>query len=278
VGTIIKLGYHPATWGKRDRLPALWEAMDTIAEARWDGFEFAGRGLSVYYDRPEQFGGMLNAKGIELSTIYTGCSFADEEAIEAELGYVTDAADFCAALDVETILIDGGRKRDGAGTEADYRRVAAAANRMGEIARERGRTCSWHQHWGTLFEYPDAFERLMALTDPELVRFTPDTAQLTLGDFDLVEVFTRYLDRIHYVHFKDLGPDRRFIELGRGVVDFPPVWRILADAGYSGWIVVDLDYTSLPPVESCRINKEYLNDALGILGERDRAAASSMSA
>lgn len=254
----------------------MWQAMDTIAELDWDGFEFAGRGLSVYYDRPEQFGGTLRAKGIELSTIYTGCSFAAEDAIEAELGYVTAAADFCAALGVETILIDGGRKGDGAGTEEDYRRVAAAANRMGEIARERGRTCSWHQHWGTLFEYPDAFDRLMALTDPELVRFTPDTAQLTLGGFDLVHVFTRYLDRIHYVHFKDLGPDRRFIELGRGVVDLPPVWSILREAGYEGWIVVDLDYTSLPPAESCRINKEYLNEILGILGERDRGAASAL--
>ncbi len=248
----------------------MWEAINTIAEVGWDGFEFAGRGLSVYYDRPEQFGGALKAKELELSTIYTGCSFANEEAIEAELAEVTAAADFCAALGVETILIDGGRKQDGQGTEADYQRVAAAANRMGEIARMRGLTCSWHQHWGTMFEYPDAFDRLMALTDPDLVRFTPDTAQLTLGGFNLVEVFTRYLDRIHYVHFKDVGPDRRFIELGRGVVDFSEVWEILSGADYSGWIVVDLDYTSLPPAESCRINKGYLNDTLGILGERDR--------
>jgi inosose dehydratase len=275
---MIKLGYHPATWGKQDRVQAVWEAVDTIAEMGWDGFEFAGQGLSVYYDRPESCGDPLKAKGIELSTVYTGCSFADDEAIQTELGHVTEAADFCAALAVETILIDGGRNKDGpktAGTEVDYQRVATAANRMGEIARERGRVCSWHQHWGSLFEYPDAFDRLMALTDPELVRFTPDTAQLTLGGFDLVDVFTRYLDRIHYVHFKDLDSDRRFIELGRGVVDFPPLWDILADAGYSGWIVVDLDYTSLSPAESCRINKEYLNDTLGILGERDRGAASA---
>jgi inosose dehydratase len=252
----------------------MWRAVDTIAKVGWDGFEFAGRGLSPYYDRPEVFGATLKAKGVELSTIYTGCSFADEEAIEREMQAVTAAADFCAALGVQTILIDGGRKQDGEGTEADYQRVAAAANRMGQIARERGLTCSWHQHWGTMFEYPDAFDRLMALTDPELVRFTPDTAQLTLGGFDLVKVFSRYLDRVHYVHFKDLDADRRFIELGRGVVDFPPVWEILAGANYSGWIVVDLDYTSLPPTESCRINKEYLNNELGILGERDRANAS----
>ena len=251
---------------------AMWEAMDTIAEMGWDGFEFAGRGLWVYYDRPEPFRGTLAAKGLELSSVYTACSFADQEAIETELRYVREAADFCAALGVETILIDGGRKTDAAGTEADHRRVASAANRMGEMARERGCTCSWHQHWGTLFEYPEAFERLMALTDPQLVRFTPDTAQLTLGGFDLMEVFTRYLDRIHYVHFKDLGPDRRFTELGRGVVDFGGVWSILSEAGYSGWIVVDLDYTSLLPEESCRINKDYLNNTLGILGERDRAA------
>jgi sugar phosphate isomerase/epimerase len=67
------------------------------------------------------------------------------------------------------------------------------------------------------------------------------------------------------VHFKDLGPDRRFTELGTGIVDFPACWATLREADFSGWIVVDLDYTSLDPVSSCRMNMAYLR-ALGVRG------------
>jgi hypothetical protein len=38
----------------------------------------------------------------------------------------------------------------------------------------------------------------------------------------------------------------------------------LQEAGSAGWIVVDLDYTDLDPARSCRINKSYLDDLLGI--------------
>ncbi len=266
---VNKLGYHPATFG-RD-LEAFWTCARVSGRVGWDGLEYCGRGLEQYYGSPEPFARRLHDEGLELATIYTGCSFADGTAIREEQETVRRAADFCAAVGAEFLLIDGGRKRDGGCTDRDIQGVARAANEMGEMARERGLTCCWHQHWGTMFEYPPAFHRLMQLTDPELVRFTPDTAQLALGGFDLPAVFEQYLERIAYVHFKDLDKNRRFIELGRGTVDFAPVWQILKRGGYNGWIVVDLDYTSLPPEESCEINFSFLRERLGINGALGQA-------
>ncbi len=146
----------------------------------------------------------------------------------------------------QNLLIDGGEPTDQA-TPDDYQRVADVANLVGSLAREAGLVCSWHQHWGTLFERPEAFDALMELTDPELVRFCPDTAQLTMGDFDVLATFRKYGPRIGFVHFKDLDVNRpwqitaghggpstwsdtgayhvdskwRFVELGRGRIDFP---------------------------------------------------------
>ena len=158
-------------------------------------------------------------------------------------------------------MIDGGSKSEAGVTDEQIQRAAAGADAMGKMCADAGLLCSWHQHWGTIFEYAEPFERLMALTDPALVKFTPDTAQLSLGDFDLPETFARHVERMVYVHFKDLGRDRRFTELGTGLVDFPALWEIMREAGFAGWIVVDLDYTDLDPAQSCRINKSYL-DAL----------------
>ena len=261
-----KLGFHPAIWQCGDSEDRFWQAVSDMAAAGWDGFEVAGPILERYYDDPAPFVSRMTDFGLALATVYSGCSFADAAALETELERVTRAADFCQAVGCEVLLIDGGTKLHGQHHgEPDYQRVAAGANRMGEIARQRGLTCAWHQHWGTMFEFPPAFHRLMALTDPALVKFCPDTAQLSLGLFDLGEVFHEYIEQIAYVHFKDLGPDRRFIELGGGTIDFAPLWSLLQSREYGGWIVVDLDYTNLPPAESCRANRQYLSE-LGVRG------------
>lgn len=256
-----RFGFHPAIWQCGDSEERLWEAVADMAAAGWDGFEVAGPILRRYYDDPQPFVSRLADHGLQLSTVYSGLSFADAKTIQRELEAVTRTADFCQTVGVEVLLIDGGSKLHGQHHgEPDYHRVAEGANKVGEMARERGLTCAWHQHWGTMFEFPPAFHRLMALTDPDLVKFCPDTAQLTLGLFDLPEVFGEYLDRIAYVHFKDLDANRRFIELGCGTIDFAPLWQLLQDSGYDGWIVVDLDYTSLAPADSCCANREYLLD------------------
>ena len=87
---------------------------------------------------------------------------------------------------------------------------------------------------------------------------------MLLGDFDLDQWFTQYAARMSYVHFKDLGPDRRFIETGHGRVDFPALWHVLQDAGFDGWIITDLDYTCLEPEDSSCICLSYLTNTLGI--------------
>lgn len=262
-----KFGFHPAIWQCGESEERFWEAVGDMADAGWDGFEVAGPILKPYYDDPRPFISRLAEHGLELATVYSGLSFADPAKIETELAAVTRTADFCQAVGCEVLLIDGGSKLNGQHHgEADYHRVAEAANKVGEMALQRGLTCAWHQHWGTMFEFPPAFHRLMELTDPDLLKFCPDTAQLTLGLFDLPEIFTEYLDRIAYVHFKDLDPNRRFIELGSGTIDFAPLWELLEGRGFDGWIVVDLDYTSLEPPESCAVNRRYLTELCATCG------------
>ena len=270
---MIKLGYHPATWG--GGLGGLWAGIECMSANHWDGFEYSYPDLTDWYSRPDEFRRKLDAHDLSMSAPYLTSKFRDAEEIAEFHGRVREAAAFCARVGAEFMLIDGGARNDtGAYTDADFRRVADAANAAGELCRQAGVQCSWHQHWGTMFEWQDSFERLMEMTDPALVGCTPDTAQMTLGDFDVVPAVRAYADRIRYIHFKDLDRRRRFIELGRGTVDFWGVWQALQQAGFDGWIVVDLDYTSLSPEESCRINKAYLNEILGIRGQRDSQSLS----
>lgn len=267
---MIKLGYHPATF-EGEGVQKMLAAVPTISREGWDGFEYSARVLEPYFEKPGELRSLLDAAGLEISGLYYTCGFLDEAETEEWLRHGERVAEFCNAVGCHLVLVDGGRKTDAGVTETQIARAAEGANEMGRLCRRHGLVCSWHQHWGTIFEYQEPFERLMALTDPELVNFTPDTAQLSLGDFEVPATFRRHVARMVYVHFKDLGEDRRFTELGTGIVDFRTVTAILREAEFAGWIVVDLDYTSLDPRESCRVNKAYLNHVLGIHGAKDRA-------
>ena len=86
-----------------------------------------------------------------------------------------------------------------------------------------------------------------------------------------------YAASIKTMHIKDINPDvlaegvpakwdyKTFsdkgiwTELGQGALDFPGIFQILQDAGFSGWIIVETDVTQLAtPLESAIVSREYL--------------------
>jgi len=50
--------------------------------------------------------------------------------------------------------------------------------------------------------------------------------------------------------------------LGRGVIDFPALHRILKGIRYKGWITIDLDNARISPLESAKVQKEYIDRVL----------------
>jgi len=262
---LLRLGYHPATYLGQD--VTIDAAIADISATGWDGFEWSSVRLGDHYDSRTEFKDYLDSLHLSVSGIYCPCGFVTDDDIRRWQEHVDATIDFARAIGTEFMLLDGGSTKLPR-TPASVDKIAALANEAGRRISDAGLVGTWHQHWGTLFEYQAEFDALMAATDPALVGFTPDTAQLALGDFDVAATIERYLDRTSYVHFKDLDGDRRFIELGSGHVDFPPLAKMLTDAGFDGWIVVDLDYTSLPPPESSRVNLGYLHSELGLSGRR----------
>ncbi len=59
--------------------------------------------------------------------------------------------------------------------------------------------------------------------------------------------------------YQTLSDHGIFVELGEGLVDYPAVFRVLAGAGFRGWVVVETDVTRKPSaLESARISRDYL--------------------
>ena len=296
----MKFGFGIQLWLRNNHLENFYRMLVELALEGLDGFETSHGFLVDWYGgKPKELRKILDMLGLEVSSYYYGAEYYDKESREASIKELKRRADFMAELGYQNVLLDGGRKIPGMDARRldDYiKLIAETANSLGEYANSLGLTLSWHQHWGSVFEVQAPFHRLMELTDPKIVGFCCDVGQLTLGDFNVTETVERYASqgRIRFMHYKDLTGDGRpekrlwdgydapsdmgaynvdskyrWVELGRGCVDFVGVTKILQKYGYDGWLVDDFDFTGYEPRVSVRACKAYINNALGIKTARD---------
>ncbi len=296
----MKIGFGTQLWLMDNHYENFHRMLDELALVGFDGFEVCYPFLIEWYEhKPDELSKLLAMHGLELSSYYTGIGFNTAEKRRWGMQEVKRRCRFLSGIESKYLLLDGGEKDLGEFKDVDeyIRCIATTANELGEYARTQGVTLAWHQHWGSIFEAEPALHRLMELTDPALVGFCPDVGQLTLCDMDAVAIVRQYVRRIKFIHYKDINFEGRqprsghelwpgmkvpadegaynvdsrgrWVELGRGVVPFPEITKLLLDAGYNGWIVDDFDYSGYPAVQSSKACKDYINYGLGIWGERD---------
>jgi sugar phosphate isomerase/epimerase len=199
--------------------------------------------------------------------------------------------EYMSALGGKFIMVSGVGDHQTEGLRA-YEQAAGLFNEAGRKCRDGGLQFCYHNHSWEFAEYDRAsgnevpagtpgavtgLERLYELTDPQLVKGCVDVYWVQHGGRDPAEFLARYRDRIGYPHLKDmryLGAEPRrqgrlereeatFVELGRGEVDFPAIWRVLEPLDLP-WAVYEQDRSDLPPGEAAAISRRYLKEALGL--------------
>jgi inosose dehydratase len=144
-------------------------------------------------------------------------------------------------------------------TDPEWKLLAEGLNRLGERAREKDMTLTYHHHMGTGVQTTEEIDRLMQMTDPALLSLLYDTGHLVFSGEDYQAVLRTHLGRVRHVHLKDV---RRpvlervssekmsflaavkagvFTVPGDGSIDFAPVFRILKKGKYRGWMVVEAE-------------------------------------
>jgi inosose dehydratase len=251
------------------------------------------RSLSMrWLERPAALKALLDQYGLTLITCSNGgpgqsTEFIDPAARQQTIDdHVAFCRDFLAVFGCRWFKINLGRRRPEGTTDEQIERIAGTLNELGRRTRELGVTLAPHPHiWGPI-ERPQEVRRLLALTDPALVGWVPDTAHLNLGGGNPLELIGEHFDRLAAIHWKDsrasyrgyTGPtptqemhrqENLYKNLGAGGVDHPGIWGMLLDRGYRGWITLDLD----PPrpnegegtaEEKLRLNHRYLVETLQV--------------
>jgi inosose dehydratase len=140
-------------------------------------------------------------------------------------------------------------------------------NRIGETGGEMGFKAGLHNHLNQMVENEAEVDRCMAMTDPKLFHFSPDTAHLYLAKMDPVKVIERHKHRLMLLDYKDAkrvtAPFRdQIFDLGDGESDFPGCHRVLKSIQFKGWLCVDLDNARKGPRASYERCAAYVVEKL----------------
>jgi inosose dehydratase len=271
----MRLGYHSITWGGvvgdatgvtsvKDLYyranGSMSQALTDIAAAGYQGTEMFDGNVAAYADRPDELRELLAAAGVELVSVYTGANFIYADILADEMYRIERAAELARMVGATRLVVGGGARRASGTRDEDYDRLAAALDRVTDVAAAHGLDASYHPHLSTIVESPAELDRLLPRTR---IGFCPDTAHLAAGGGDPAELIRRYADRIRHVHLKDLTLDPlEFRPLGTGVLDFPDILRAVQESGYDSWLMVELDAYPADPREAAEISRAYLDKLL----------------
>jgi inosose dehydratase len=169
-------------------------------------------------------------------------------------------------------------------SDAEWRRLGDGLNEMGRLAAERGMTLTYHHHMGTGVQTAEEIDRLLALTEPGLVSLLFDSGHLTFAGVAPEAVLRKHVARVRHVHLKDVRPavlarvepegwsflravrEGVFTVPGDGAIAFASLFRILEEASYAGWMVVEAeqDPARANPLEYAQRARRFIREQTGL--------------
>ena len=227
----------PAWQGDPDDL------VSAIMAAGYGGIEITDIMIGRYADQPRAFAEKLQAAGLKLVAFSigseTGFSEADGQRSDLEncrhwVEFVTYFPGTILSLGSATAMTEGDRG-------AKISVAAEVYNKASEIAAASGVAVAVHpsSHANTLLFDRQDYDHLFDQLDPG-VGWVPDTGHMLRGGLDLDETLVTYLDRVRYLHLKDVDADGVWAMLGDGICDIgKTIETVACGPQFNGWIVAE---------------------------------------
>lgn len=293
----VKLGIAPIAW-TNDDLPDLGkentfeQCVSEMALAGFTGSEIGNK----YPKDAAVLKKALNLRGIEICNAWfstfliskpydeTAVDFEKHVAFLAEMGAkvvgVSEQSFSTQGIQDQPVF-EGKYEMN----EEEWKLLCDGLNRLGKLSKEKyGVALTFHHHMGTVVQSAAETEMLMAGTDPEYVSLLFDSGHFTYCGEDPLAMVTKYVDRIKHVHLKDIRPDvvakvketgmsfldgvraGAFTIPGDGCIDFDPIFRVLEDANYEGYMVVEAeqDPAKANPLEYAIQARKFIAEKTGL--------------
>lgn len=168
--------------------------------------------------------------------------------------------------------------------DEEWDMLCTGLNKLGKVAKDMGITLTFHHHMGTVVQTAAEIDRLMENTDPELFNLLFDSGHLAYCGEDYMYILKKYIKRIKHVHLKDVRPDvvadvkanhlsflqgvrkGTFTVPGDGSIDFAPIFDVLAENDYEGYVLVEAeqDPAIANPFEYAVKARKYIAEKAGL--------------
>lgn len=289
----IRIGNAPCSWGVEfaddPRNPSWERVLDECRSAGYNGIELGPVGFMP--EDPDVLGPALEARDLELIGGVVFRAFHDVDKWDDVLDGTHRTCKALVAHGAEHLVLidsisprraptagrpDEAEQMDGAEWTAYVDRIRTAATIGSE---EYGLTVGMHPHAAGFCDFEAETERLLSEVDEKVMKICFDTGHAHYAGFDPVAFMQRHMNRISYMHFKDIDPVVKadvianrtdfykacgqgiFCNLGDGETDFPAVRQLLLDRGFEGWCTVEQDTDPAgdgSPVDDAIANRKYL--------------------
>ncbi|NHN31676.1 sugar phosphate isomerase/epimerase family protein [Paenibacillus agricola] len=202
-------------------------------EIGYDGLQLKAKQYDPFLAEPEKFKetwGHLPGVGSAL--------IAGGRLDEASIEQLRKVFRFASAIGTEMIVYCHGVPRAEVSPE-DIRRYADLCSDLGLEAQQQGIRLSLHHHYNNPVMYRDDFDIFFDQAKDQSVGLTVDTAHLVKsGIEDVAEVIRSFGHVIDNFHLKDFEQGDWRV-LGKGAIDFAPIFGAIREIGYTGWASAD---------------------------------------
>ena len=293
----VKLGIAPIAW-TNDDMPDLGkentfeQCVSEMALAGFTGSEVGNK----YPKDPEVLKKALELRGVEIcnqwfsSFLITKPFEEVEKEFRAQLTFLKAMGAKVIGASEQSYSVQGqmdtpvfGHKYEMNDEEWDT--FCTGMNKLGKIAKEEyGIALTFHHHMGTVVQSLAEVDRMMENTDPKYVSLLFDTGHFTYCGEDPLEVVKKYVHRIKHVHLKDIRPEvveqvkkenmsflagvraGAFTIPGDGCINYDPIFKVLEDAGYEGYMVVEAeqDPAKANPLEYAIRARKFIAEKTGL--------------
>ena len=293
----VKLGIAPIAW-TNDDLPDLGgentfeQCVSEMALAGFTGSEVGNK----YPKDPDILKKALELRGIEIcNQWFSGFLLTKpfeevEKEFRAQLAFLKAMGAGIIGVSEQSHSVQGQQDTPIFGhkycmDDAEWDVFCKGLNRLGKIAADEYGIClTYHHHMGTVVQDEDEVERMMEETDAKYVSLLFDTGHFKYCGADPLKMVQKYAGRIKHVHLKDIRPevvekvkkeDLSFLEgvrqgtftiPGDGCIDFEPIFRVLEENGYEGYMVVEAeqDPARANPLEYAIRARKDISEKTGI--------------
>src|ERR1051326_1027090 len=183
-------------WNYFPRVP-FTDILDVMRDTGFTGIRLTQfpQILKTYDITAEALEREVSSRNLHVITISFNGPSHDPARHKEVIGNARTAMSFLKRFGADRLVVFSPNRASGL-EEGSFRAMCDCFNQIGEAAGEMGFKAGLHNHMGQMVQDPPEIDRCMAMTDPKLFWFSPDTAHLYLAKADPAATLEKYRARL----------------------------------------------------------------------------------